>query len=147
MVVGYIYCNIAYLIPISISYEIDILCIIFSSIIVAYLFAIILQKNFINKLLDFFKIRNTGNTYYWDDLMDNVYPMKVSVLLCDKTYEGMIHSYESESNSPHIILAAYLIKDLMGNIVENHSNDDTKVIILDTNSIKKWKLNIIKIVT
>ena len=79
--------------------------------------------------------------------MDNVYPMKVSVLLCDKTYEGMIHSYESESNSPHIILAAYLIKDLMGNIVENHSNDDTKVIILDTNSIKKWKLNIIKIVT
>lgn len=132
LVIGYIYCNIAYLIPISISYEIDTICIVFSALILGYMFAMILRSKKIIDILDFLKIRDTGNLYYWDDIMDNDYPMKVRVLFENTEYEGMLHNFESFSNTPHIVLASYIVKSLDGKIINDFSEDATKAIILNT---------------
>ena len=132
LVIGYIYCKIASLIPIHISNEVDIICIVFSALILGYIFARIVKSRYIVPILDFFKIRDTGNTYYWDDLMDNEYPMKVRIACDDICYEGMLHNFESYSNEPHIVLASYIIKDKTNKVLRDFTNDNTKIIVLDT---------------
>ena len=133
LVIGYIYYKIANMIPITISDEVDNALIVLSALCLGYLFAILFrQKKIILYILDFLKIRDTGNIYLWDDLMDNKYPMKAFISYGDKIYEGMIHNFESYSNNPHIVLASYVIKDNQGNIIEDFSEDETKVIVLNT---------------
>ena len=132
LVVGYIYCNIAYQIPFTISYLVDRILIILSALVFGYLLAILLRNKKILYILDFLKIRNTVNAYLWDDLMDNNYPMKASIEYDDKIYEGIIHNYENYSNNPHIALASYIIKDSHKHIIEDFSEDTTKIVILDT---------------
>lgn len=140
LVIGYIYCNIAYLIPISISYEIDTICIVFSSLIFGYICAMMLRSKKIIDILDFLKIRDTGNVYYWDDIMDNDYPMKVRVSFENTIYEGMLHNYESYSNEPHIIITSYIIKDVDNKIINDFSDDNTRVIILNTSNATNVEL-------
>lgn len=136
LVVGYIYCNIAYKIPCTISYEIDSVVIVLSSLCLGYASGILLRGKKIVYILDFLKIRDTGNVYLWDDLMDNDYPMKACVKYDDKIYEGMIHNYESYTNSPHIVLCSYVVKDVEGHIVENFLKDETKVVVLNIDDSK-----------
>ncbi len=136
LIVGYIYCNIAYLIPYSISYTVDNILIVLSALIFGYIFAILLRQKKIIYILDKLKIRDTGNMYLWDDLMDNDYPMKISIGYEDRIYEGMIHNYESYSNNPHVAIASYIIKDNNRNIVEDFSDDNTKIVILNTDTAK-----------
>ena len=66
LVIGYIYCKIASLIPIHISDEIDTLGIVISALIWGYLFARFVKNRYVIQILDFLKIRDTGNLYYWD---------------------------------------------------------------------------------
>ena len=94
------------------------------------MFAKMLQNKWIIKVFDFLKIRDTGNLYYWDDLMDNDYPMKARILFENNIYEGMIHNYESYSNEPCITLASYVIKNLNDKVISDFSSDNTRVIIL-----------------
>ena len=141
LVVGYIYCNIAYKIPFTITNEIDNVLIVLTALLFGYLFAILLrQKKIVLFIVDFLKIRDTGNIYLWDDLLDNKYPMKASISYGDKTYEGMIHNFESYSNNPSIVLASYVIKDDQDNIIEDFSEDNTKVIVLNTEDSKSVSL-------
>lgn len=132
LVIGFIYCKIASLIPVHISDKIDIISMVVSSLLSGYLLARIVKNRHLIPLLDFLKIRDTGNLYYWDDIMDDKYPMKIKISYEDVSYEGMLHNFESYSNEPHIILTSYVIKDKFGNIVKNFINDNTKIIILDT---------------
>ena len=69
LVVGFI------LIPIHISDKIDTICIVVSALILAYIFARIFRCKYLIYVLDFLKIRDTGNVYYWDDFMDYDYSM------------------------------------------------------------------------
>lgn len=145
LVVGYIYTNIAYLIPVSTydwlvdiewidnAYIGDNLLIALSAVILGFLFAKILRSKSIQWLLEKLKIRESGNIYLWDDLLDNEYPMK-AVLTCDNlVYEGMVHMYESYSNEPHVVLSAYTVKDIATcRVLEDFSSDSTRVIIIDT---------------
>lgn len=141
IVIGYIYCKLASFIPISISYEVDTICIIVSALVTGYLIAKALTCKYIINILDFLRIRDTGNLYFWDDIMDDKYPMKLCIEYNDITYEGMLHNYESYSNDPHIVLCSYVAKDQNNHIIEDFSNDNTKIIILDT--AKATKLNVI----
>lgn len=137
LVVGFIYCKIASLIPIHISDKIDTICIVVSALILAYIFARIFRCKYLIYVLDFLKIRDTGNVYYWDDLMDNDYPMKVKVSYNENVYEGMLHNYESYSNEPHIVLTSYIVKDKSDNVLDDFRDDNTKIIILDTSEAEK----------
>lgn len=145
LVIGFIYNNIAYIIPISTyefvekhfswlenSYLMDNIIIILSSILLGYIFARVLRTKYMIHFLDFLKIRDTGNVYLWDDLMDNINPMKAVITYDQFIYEGIVHCYESYSNAPHIALSSYIIKDIKNNISEDYSNNNTKIIILDT---------------
>lgn len=132
LVIGYIYFKIANLIPISFSYEIDILCIIASALVLGYVFAKLLNSAITAKVLDFLKIRDTGNLYYWDDIMDNEYPMKIRVICENEIYEGMLHNYESYSNDPHIILSSYVIMDKDENVKKDFTDNDSRTIVLNT---------------
>lgn len=125
IVIGYIYCKLASFIPLSISYEVDTICIIVSALVTGYLFAKILRCKYIINILDFLRIRDTGNLYFWDDIMDDKYPMKLCIEYNDITYEGMLHNYESYSNDPHIVLCSYVAKDQNNHIIEDFSNDST----------------------
>lgn len=134
LVVGYIYCKIAYLIPISISYEVDTALIVLSSLVIGYISGRIIRCKYTPQVLDFLKIRDTGNLYLWDDMMDNYNPMKVIISYDNIIYEGLLHNYESYSNEPHIALGAYIVKNKDGKIIGDFSNDNTRVIILDTSN-------------
>lgn len=137
LVVGYVYCNIASLIPLSISYIVDFFGIVISAAIAGYVLAILLRNEKVAKILDFLKIRNTFNLYYWDDLMDNDYPMKARITFEDVSYEGMLHVYESYSNDPHVAMASYVVINNEDKIIEDYKDDETRVIILDTSKAKK----------
>lgn len=136
LIIGYVYCNIAYCIPISINYYVDHVSIIMSSIIVSfYLGRFVAKKKYII-LFDKIGIRDSFNIYMWDDLMDQSEPMKIIITYNDLQYEGMIHNFESYSNSPHITLASYIIKDTNGLKIKDYTDDPTKVIVLDSSTAK-----------
>lgn len=133
VVVGYVYCNIAYLIPFTISKIADNILIVLSAVIFAYILARVLRNKKISLyILDWLKIRDTGNLYLWDDLMDNDYPMRAIVHYEDIIYDGIIHIYENYSNEPHIALGSYIIKDKDEGILYDFTDDDTRIVILNT---------------
>lgn len=140
LVIGYIYCNIAYCIPISINYYIDHILIILSSIVVSfYLGRFIASKKYM-KLFDIIGIRNSFNTYMWDDLMDQSEPMKIIITYDTIQYEGMVHNFESYSNSPHITLASYITRDKNNIIIKDYTDDNTKIIVLDSSTAKSVEI-------
>lgn len=140
IVVGYIYCNIAYMIPVTFSYLIDNILIILSSIIVAYILAKIAMSKNITPILDRLGILDTGNVYMWDDLMDKNYPMKMRIVYNNITYEGITHNIESYTNSPHIAMCSYIIYSKKGKKIYDYSTDNTRVIIIDTAMAEKIEI-------
>ena len=140
LVIGFVYYKIANIIPFHISNNVDNILIIISALITSYLFARILRSKYLIPFLDFLKIRDTGNVYYWDDLMDNNYPMKIRIDYDRFVYEGMLHNFESYSNEPHLVLASYIIKDEHGNILGDYTNDNTRTIVLDISKSNKVEI-------
>lgn len=128
------------MIPIHISYNIDTIFIILFSVVLGYLFARMFKNIYIIKILDILKIRDTGNKYYWDDLLDENYPMEAKITIDNIIYEGMIHNYESYSNDPHIVLSSYVIKNEY-KILEDYTFDNTKIIILDTSKASNVEIS------
>lgn len=128
IVVGYVYYKLFQLLPSPINE--NTLLLIISAMSVSYVLAQFTRSNLVVRLCDFLKIRDTSNVYMWDDLMDNIYPMRVIVHYNDLIYDGIAHNIESYSNSPHIALGSYVIKDTNGNAVKDCSNIFTNVVIL-----------------
>ena len=140
LVVGFIYCNIAALIPFSISYYVDIIGLIATAVILGYLCGRFVVSVTGSKILDKIGICDTGNVYLWDDLMDKDWPMKVVVKYRDCSYIGMLSNFESYSNSPHISIASYVMMDQCGKVMEDHTNDDGVVIVLPTENAISVKI-------
>ena len=139
-VIGYIYCTIIHFIPIHISYEVDSLGISASAIVLAYLVGKFWRSKYMLYLLDFLKIRDTVNLYYWDDLMDDIYPMKVVATYKDIVYEGMLYNYESYSNAPELVLSSYIIKDKNGATIKDYTHNKTKCIILNSGNAENIEI-------
>lgn len=91
------------------------------------------------KIWDFLKIRNTGKKFLWDDIMDNKYPIKVIIYYGKTKYEGYLHTFESYSNMPGIVLASYIVT-YKNKITDDNSQDITKTIILDTGKADKIEI-------
>ena len=132
LVIGYIYCELINLIPIYACQEIYILGMIICAVLLGYLLGKLIQNKYIVSILDFLKIRETGNDYYWNDLLDKSKSMKAKIIINNKIYEGMIHYIEIKSNSPNIILSSYIVKNLNNVVIEDKRSDNNKVIILNT---------------
>lgn len=132
VVIGFIYCNIMYLIPVSINHIIDNIFIILIAVVLGYIGGRGLNSKYAIVLLDKLKIRDTTNLYYWDDILDKNYPMKIQVSYDYRKYEGMLHNYESYSNEPHVVLASYIIKNENDKIIEDYSETSNRLIVLNT---------------
>lgn len=136
LVIGYVYCNIAYCIPISINYYVDQVLIILSSVVVSFFLGRFVAGRKYMKLFNKLRIRNSFNTYMWDDLMDQTEPMKITITYDTSQYEGMLYYFESYSNSPHITLASYIVRDFNKLTTKDYTDDHTKVVILDSSTAK-----------
>lgn len=140
-VVGFIYCRLAAMIPFTISEQVDHVLIVLSALCAGYAIARLLRnKRVITPILDRLKIQDTGNAYFWDDLLDNEHEMEIYVDYGDVIYGGVAHNFESYSNSPHVVLASYIAKDKNGKVLADHSGDCTRVIILDTASARSVEI-------
>lgn len=124
LVIGFIICQVAFIIPISFGEYIDNICIVFSSNLLGLVLAKIVNWKKIDSFLEYMKVRRTVNIYLWNDLMDDEEVMHAKVTINNTIYEGKIHLIEELSNNPHIVLAEYYIN--------GKKNDDNKIVILDT---------------
>ncbi|MCM1246999.1 MAG: hypothetical protein NC251_01030 [Lachnoclostridium sp.] len=141
LVVGFIYYEIARMIPFTISREVDNLLIGLSALFLGYLLALLSrQKKIVYWILDKLSIHDTNNAYIWDDLMDVKNAMKVRVVYDEEIYEGMLHNYESYSNAPRIVLAAYTVKSLPDQKVCDYSQDNTRIVILNTDAARSVEI-------
>lgn len=124
--VGFIICNIAYLIPFSYGEVIDNIGITVLGIIFGFICGKLMNNTQISNLI-FNKlcIRRTANSYLWNDIMDTNCIMEAEIVIEGKTYKGKVHLIEECNNSPHIVLAEYSVNDV---------KEDTtgKIIVLDT---------------
>lgn len=130
-VIGYIYCLIAHMIPFSINTYADNICIIVSSIIVAYFIGKFIRSQTMLKILDFLKIQKNRNQYVWNELLDKEYSMIVRMEYTDKIYEGYVHANSDFSDTPMVALCLCEIKDKDGNIIEDNKNKVNEVVLLD----------------
>lgn len=136
LVTGYVYYKIMNLIPFSIGRDADNIGIVLSSVLSAYIIGQVLNSQFMIKICDFLKIRNTGKKFLWDDIMDNTQPMKIIAYYGKIKYEGYLHTFESYSNTPKIVLASYIVI-YKNKIIEDNSQNIEKIIILDSNKADK----------
>ena len=140
LIIGYVYCTLMYMIPISINTYIDNICIISTTIIVAYILGIINRSKYKIIILDFLHIPDTGNEYLWDDLLDNNYSMRACVQYDEKIYTGYVHDIENYNNSPHIVLCLYTVMNNKYKIVEDYSNNTQEVVVLDTSKAQSVRI-------
>lgn len=141
LVVGFIYYEIVRMIPFTISQAMDNLLIGLSALFCGYLLALLSrQKKMVYWIFDRLHIHDTNNAYVWDDVMDVKYAMKVRVVYDGEIYEGMLHNYESYSNCPHIVLAAYTMKSLPNQKVYDYSQDNTRIVILNTDTARSVEI-------
>lgn len=124
LVIGYVICQIAYLVPFSLGKIIDNICIVGCSMILGFIVGKILNGKFVYNILEKLDINRTVNEFLWNDLIDSKI-MKAQIKINDTTYSGKIHLVEEFSNSPHIVLADYSIND-------QHETNPNKIIVLDT---------------
>lgn len=136
IVIGYIYCQILFLIPIRFNQYINNVGAVVFAIIFGYLLGKFCTSKYIDRLLPFLQIRDSLNDYILDDLMDQQYAMRATIEYEDKIYSGYVHKYESYSNSPHIVLCLYKICDLNKKVLEDETKNITQTIILDTSTAK-----------
>lgn len=131
LIIGYVYCNLAYSIPITINRYIDNALILITAIIMAYMLARFYRSEHKVELFDFLKIPDTGNEYMWDDLLDDTWPMRISIIYNEYTYDGFLHATQSYSYSPQVAVALYKVTDKKGRIIKNYSDDERRIMIFD----------------
>lgn len=132
LIIGYLYVFILNHINISVSDLFDTFAMIIGAPIIGYLFAMFVRSQLMLNIFRFLRIGATMNKYYWDDLLDTTYPMRVEIKCQETLYKGMVNFYQSCSDNPHIILASYkIINYETGAVINNESNTD-EVLVVDT---------------
>lgn len=124
LVIGFIICQIAFLIPISFGDTPDNICIAICSAILGFGVAKFINSTIMEHGLEKLKICRTANQYLWNDILDVDMVMEAKITIDGIIYSGKIHLIEDFSNKPHIVLADYSING------KNEKNN--KIIILDT---------------
>lgn len=139
LIIGFIYYKIANLLSFSFGETIDCIGLSIFAIITAYIVGRFVNSRLYIKICDWLKIRESGKKYLWDDIMDNNLSMKVNIYYGNIKYSGFLFSYESYSNSPNIVLVAYTVfSDKI--ILEDNSQDKTKIIMLNTENADKVEI-------
>jgi len=138
LVIGFAYFTLVSVLPFSMGYLVDRILIVTSSVVVAYILGRFRRSKFMLPILDFLKIPETGCTCMLDDFIDSEYSVETQIEYEDRVYFGYIHEFEKLTASPHIALCLYTVSDSEGKIIEDNTDDPTKLIILDTSAAKNY---------
>lgn len=136
IVIGYVYCQLYSLLPQTSNIYINNTIAIALSVVLGYVCSKLISSKYVRKLFQFLRINNSTNTYLWDDLLDRKYATRVKIEYDDRTYSGYLHSFESESNSPHVAICLYKMQNIKTGKTDDHTKDLNHVIVLDTSSAK-----------
>lgn len=140
IICGFVIKSAFSLIPISINYVLDNIIIMILSIIIGYGVATLVQSRFIGKLCSLLKIRQTSNLYVWHEVGDREYSVYVEVE--DEkglAYLGVLVNTETYQRFPIIRLALFEVyKD--DKLIEDHTDDPTRVIMIDTSKFSVIRL-------
>mgnify|MGYP004462251639 CR=1 FL=1 len=131
-VIGYIYFLVGDLIPIFRNKYLCTAVLMLIALLTAYAAGKAINSSCVIKLLEKLHVYDTGNFYMWQDLLDKKYSMRAAISYDDKIYSGRIHLIENYNNTPNIVLCLYTIRNKEGKILEDFSEDYTKLIVLDT---------------
>ena len=141
IVVGFIIDCVMKLIPINISPEIDIIGIIFTSMFLGFTCAKVYGSNIFNKLLyDVFKINATTDSYIWDTIINNNYPVLIEIVTQDNhVIAGFPDLVESHTDDPHIMIANFKIYDESNNCIKMSLENETLFFDLKTAKYYRFK--------
>lgn len=127
IVVGFIIDHIMKLIPINISPEIDTIGVVATSLIIGFLCAKIYQSNIFNKFLfNVCKINATTDSYIWDTIIKNDYPVLIKIITQDNLQIiGFPDLVEEYTDDPHITIANYKIYNEVDNCLKESKESET----------------------
>ena len=130
IITGFIIYLLMSFVPLHVSSEIDFIGILCCSIIFAYVIGKIQSTCLYERILDKLHIWTTSNTFIWDDIMDQEYPMKLCIHSKDRIYEGYPQYIEGDQRTPVISLAKFRILSLDNDVLE--IGNTNQIIVVDS---------------
>lgn len=106
------------------------------TVIVAYIGGILFSSKCFNRLLLNFGIKRTVNENIWEDVIQNDTWLYIHMKNEDYGYLGLHRYSEENCSNPKIVLGFYqLIEKSTGKVVTDCSDDDNKLIMIDTKNV------------
>lgn len=132
------------LVPINISAEIDTIGIIVTSILLGFVAAKIYRSRIFNGFLfTVCNIHGTTDSYIWDSIINNNYPVMIEIVTQDDLLiKGFTDLVEEHTDAPHIMIANYTIIDKDGAVVETPKQNQT--LFFDLKNAKYYKFKFYK---
>ena len=134
--VGFLLVKIYEIIPININKTVDTIGMCLTSIVIAYLLGRFFIGEKFDKMLETLKICQSKNVNIWANLNDFDCSFKIKIVMNDDTiYKGYV--YEIGDETPVMIaIVAYEIKKGNNTIVNGVTNENNKIMIVNTNDMK-----------
>lgn len=137
---GFIIKSIFSLIPISINYIFDNIIIVILSVGLGCCGAKFIESDLVINIRKSCKIQQTPNRYAWNEVGDKEYNVYVEVKNDEGLeYFGLLVNTETYQRFPIIRLALFEVyKD--DKLIEDHTDDPTRVIMIDTSKFSVIRL-------
>lgn len=108
------------------------------SALMGYLLAITYKSEWFGQFLSKIYVKRTANKSIWDDVIGDGAWVAIYDPQTDGYYCGQFQYQNCESSKEYLVISAYYILDSQGNIVENHTEELDRKLMLDTSSLDKF---------
>lgn len=141
LIFGYIINNIALVIPISLGYYADIICIVIASAVSGFLCAKFISSRYTNYLIDKLGIRQTKFRYMWQNICDPELAIFIDVTDSEtkNRYYGQLLVFEDFEKYPIIQICKYVYWQNDEEIAD-YSNDPTRTVLIDTSKYSEIEI-------
>lgn len=143
LIYGFILRNIYSAFPISIGAYIDIIGMVLSTVIIAYLLAKFIYSKPFGKILTKLKIQQTPIKDFWIDITHSKERTYITVYdkESDRIINGRLARAETFNKRPLIQLSEYIIKNTRGDIISDMSLNTADTIAIDTSKYPEIMLS------
>ena len=137
LISGFILRKLFDIFPLSFNYYVDTVGMIISSFILGLVIAKFVSSELLNNMLAKFKIRQTVNFNFWNDIEDKDSAIYVEVIDQENNIgiDGKLVLYEAFTRQPLIQLSTYR-KSKENKIINDFSNQPERTILIDTSKYK-----------
>lgn len=106
------------------------------SALLGFVLALVYKSVWLGKFLSWIGVKRTANDSIWDDAIGKrawiaVYDTKINIYYC-----GQFQYQKNESEREYVVIAAYYTADTKGNILENHTSDIERKLMINTADCK-----------